>query len=214
MKMDTLEREREIQQAWAAHHLRDKIGNRIPGEAHRQARAFRRSLAPAAEAVAAVVSNKERWRHDASRSFYRSPARRARAIERLRTLFSPATVEIHSLGWLGETALISNWLEPVPEPLIVIADDPGFTEQAAIIMRMLSLIEIDRSVKATGLIGLEVADHALGRLFERSPDINVPAALNQAAAAFMQMDIREVAEVWRLGGTLVLPPATDYFSPT
>ena len=59
------------------------------------------------------------------------------------------------------------------------------------------------------MVGLEVPDHCLGRMFERSPGVDPSLVLHAAADHFMRLDVRQVIEAGR--ETLVLPAGDGRF---
>ncbi len=52
---------------------------------------------------------------------------------------------------------------------------------------------------------LEVSEHALGRLYQRSPRVAASAVLTEAVHAFLAADMGKVAEASRRGETVYLP---------
>ena len=195
---------READLAWAEHRG-DVIEDRVPMSAWRQVRNLKRSLAPSAEAIAAVMGDKDKWRDAAADCLLKTSAvGRARGLAKLRQLFKPASIEVRHQGWLGEVVNV-RWLEP-RGPLMVTKFDAGF-EQDALVSNVLSIVAFGRGVLSTGLVALEVPDHALARLFQRAPGADASRALNEAASAFLAMDAREVIGLGLERKTLVLPAA-------
>ena len=132
---------------------------------------------------------------------------RALALRRLTAMFSPgAIVESRQLGQLGESLLIM-WPEP-RGPLSSVNDEPGF-KQDCVACHCLSIIRFRRTAVSTAMIGIECPDHCLGRIAERSPSADLSIALDEAASAWLRLDLRQVIDVGR--GTLVLPAGDGRF---
>ena len=75
-------------------------------------------------------------------------------------------------------------------------------------MAVARLVRAGRGLRASAFPVLEVSDHALGRLYQRSPGVDAAAALVEAVRAFLAADITEVLKASRRGETVYLPTAS------
>jgi hypothetical protein len=201
-----LTRTRDADAAWAQHRG-DPTDDRISEEARRAVRNFKRSLVSSAEAIDGVANDRGIWRVVSEDFFFKKGVGRGRAFEKICRIFAPATVEVWPLGWLGTTLLV-RWLSPGGS--VLDTTDPSFG-QNAVVVRALSLAVLNKRVMETTLFPCEVPDHTLHRMFQRSPGIDAARAINQAADAFMAMDMRMVDDLRRRHITLVLPAGDGVF---
>ncbi len=199
---------RAADRAWAQH--RNEPVDRVPEACKRQVRLLKRSLEPAAKTIDAALRRTEYRGPGADFYFKKNEAGRTRALLKLKRLFAPAVVETRDLGTpLGEAVFI-RWLQPMGQAMIV-ADDPGF-QQESVIVHVDGLVRHRQAVVSVALVALEAPDHCLGRLYQRSPGIDVLDALNQAASWFLSLPVRAVVELSHdRGESLVLPAGDGLF---
>ncbi len=183
-------REREIEAAWRRH---EPLRGRVPFAARRAAQAFRDGLAGDAEKI---------------KRTYASPPFRVllhdwalkkgigceTARQKIVRLLAPGAVDVVA------ASLRLLWLEP-RGPMVML-DDPRFKQDCVLVVGALVQRTTRKNVSVTSFPVLEVPDHALARLFDRAPNVNVRNALLEAASAFLAADLEAV----RLqGATLCLP---------
>jgi len=207
--MATYQKRREAELAWSQFRG-DRIDDRVPEAAKREVRLLKRSLESSAQQIGAALRG-QAWRIPAGDFYFKNTdLGRSRARVKLTRLFSPAVVELKQLGEpLGE-AVLARWLQPMG-PVTMVAADPSFM-QDAVIVHVDGLVQHRRVIVSASMIALECPDHALGRLFQRSPGADASRALNEAASAFLALDVREVIELGHVGReTLVLPAGDGRF---
>ena len=192
--MPAAARERDIERAWRRH---EPLRGRVPFAARQATTAFREGLAGDAEKI---------------KRTYASPPFRVllhdwalkkgigceTARQKIVRTFTPASVDDVD----GSLRLL--WLEP-RGPMVML-DDPRFKQDCVLVVGALVQRTTRKNVSITSFPVLEVPDHALARLFERSPLVDAKEALIWAACAFLAAD-RSVVEGVRQGATLCLPTA-------
>jgi hypothetical protein len=193
MSAPTRPRERELEAAWRRHEPRRA---KVPYPARRAAEAFRESIIGDAEKVRLTYQSKP-FRRILADWAKAASLGRSHTTQRLAAAIAPAHVDVIS------GALRLMWLESHAERLTLI-DDPRYDQPAVLIVGAL-VRRTGRSLSAAnGFPVVEVSEHALRRIFERAPNIDVKAALLGAAHAFLAADFKTVEERRLAGGTLCL----------
>jgi hypothetical protein len=136
--MDARTREREVERAWLQH---DPARGKIPSDAWRALRIFKRSIVPQAARVSAASDDLKRIRalmYDYSR---KGDVGRVRTFAKLRHHFHPATVERLQKG------ILWSWLEP-RGAMLLDAKDEGEAQDAILVRYGLAWVVKKRDLVA------------------------------------------------------------------
>ena len=134
------------------------------------------------------------------------------ALSSLRRYFRSATVEMVSLDQIGPgvAALSVRYLEPRESIVIpTTVTDPSF-RQEAVVVNVFSILRQQKRLSLTPFCALEAPDHCLGRMFERSPNIDASAALHEAGSAFMALNVQTAINIAFRRETVVLPAGPGF----
>jgi hypothetical protein len=174
--MDAKVRERQIERAWIKH---DPSRAKIPQEAWRALRNFKKQIAPQAARVAVASAARDRIKGLMADYSRKGDVGRQRTFAKLKHHFYPATVERLKAG------ILWSWLEP-RSAMLADPNDPG-EEQNAILTRY-GLVWVRRKREFLGYqaFSLEIPDHCTGRMLQRSPGLDIRAALHEAHHALFQ----------------------------
>src|ERR1700688_512525 len=191
---------RKIDGAWIKH---DPHRDRIPAEAWRVVRRFKREVAGGAASVERALSAPAHLNRIASDFVRKGRVGRARALERLRRTFAPATV--HADG----NTLVVTWIEPQGPVL----DSPFPSErQECVIVWLAGLPIKDRRENDVFVVWtIEVPDHALGRIVQRSPSVNLIGAVIEAHNWFINAQSDRITECAHQDRTFYLPAGNGLF---
>jgi hypothetical protein len=96
--------------------------------------------------------------------------------------------------------LMISWLESHGGGVIHIRDDPRFTQDCVVVFGA-CLSQTRGNVRGPRFPALEIPDHALARMFHRSPSIDAATALREAASAWLSADASAV----RASESVILP---------
>ncbi len=189
--MDAATRERQIERAWAQH---EPERARAPPSARRAVAAFKARLAPDAERIKGALRGSalpliDDWAKKGSPG-------RERKLRRIKA----------ALGWaaVDDTggALRVLWLEPRGQMVLIPGsqpwDHPSFAQDSVLVVGAVASRQNGR-IRWSGFPVLEVPDHALARMFQRSPGVAAAAAIYEASIGFLRADRRAV-EAARLRG--------------
>jgi hypothetical protein len=186
-------RERQIERAWREH---EPERARVPPEARRAAQAFRERIAPGAERFNRIYLSAE-FRRTLNDWSMKGPIGRERALCKIKQLLAPAVIDVM------DDALLFTWLQP--HDGFVRVDHPTFA-QSGVIVAAAHISRAARGVRDVSFPIVEIPEHALARMVQRSPAIDMPTALHEAARAFLAADAA-VVDMMRLGGRTVYLPA-------
>jgi hypothetical protein len=176
-------RTRDIERAWAIH---EPARLKIPSEAWRALRIFKRSIVPLAARVGLASDDLKRIRalmHDYSR---KGDVGRQRTFAKLRHHFYPATVERLQNG------ILWSWLDPRGAMLLDPRDE-GESQDAILVRYGLAWVVRKRDLVAYEAFTLEAPDHALARMLQRAPGTDIKAALHQAHHHMFQASAQAVS---------------------
>ncbi len=171
-------RERQSDRAWREHR-----GDRVPVEAWRAARAFKRSIAGLtniSEELNDTITVKRMVRDFTCKK----GLGRQRALAKLKEKFAGA--EFMTLRDCFEL----RWCEPRADSLIRDPREPGEEQPCTVALFAVAgpTAASRRSSCMLASISLEVPDHCLARMFQRSPDVDPRVVITAAGVAFMQSD--------------------------
>ena len=171
-------RERQIDRAWREHR-----GDRVPVEAWRAARAFKRSIAGLtniSEELNDTITVKRMVRDFTCKK----GLGRQRALAKLKEKFAGA--EFMTLRDCFEL----RWCEPRADSLFRDPREPGEEQPCTVALFAVAgpTAASRRSSCMLASISLEVPDHCLARMFQRSPDVDPRVVITAAGVAFMQSD--------------------------
>jgi hypothetical protein len=183
--MDARSREHEVERAWRQHQ---------PERAHvrsttwREVRAFKRSLAPGAATALAHSEDTERLRPLLRACWRKGTLARdkQRALQNLQAFLHPATLDQQHGVFLW------SWLVPCGATLAN-PQHPGETQDAILTRYGIAWSKGRHELIGYTAFAVECPDHALGRLLERAPGINLAQALSQAHHAFLTADAEQVS---------------------
>jgi hypothetical protein len=193
--MDTRTREREIAAAWEQH---DPTRARVPPEAWRAVRIYKRSIAADAERIHNICSDDTLAPLLGDWSA-KGKVGKARALNKLKILLAPA-----QLITVDDRTLIGNWLHP--RGSLIISDDPS-DRQDCIVVSYLHCHANRRTFTAYRACSIECPDHATARMLQRAPGTDITLALRQAHSAFLGADLDEVLHHVKNTETFYLPCA-------
>jgi hypothetical protein len=160
----------------------------ICAEARGRARQLYRDLTPIAERVRRVIGTK-RFRDLTDELVYRSsPKGVARALVRLHAMHNaeltfPPTARRRAAAW--------RFLQPLDAVVEPDPADPGLSQGSVGVFYLLAgALGEDRQhiTSAIGPWALSVSDHALGRVYERTPGIDVPTLIMAAHTRLLAAD--------------------------
>jgi len=185
----------------------DGVG-RIPEQAKREARNFKRGLEAGASAIEAAVASGE-WRALARGYLKRGAVDRPRTLDRLRRLFAPAgTVDVgFDVPWLSPHIMV-QWLEPARRLIAIDDSDKGFSQESTTV-HMLDISALRREAVSAWLVPLDVPEHALWRLHHRC-GLMPQRVLREAALNFLAGEARAIIGFERQD-SLALPCGGGWF---
>ena len=155
-------------------------------EASRQVRAFKKTIAPAAEKIWRAVIDERLQRLITDYAFKKNTGR-DRALARLQKHLAPVTL------CPGDGGVVTwSWLEPSNS--VLISDNPSLTQDCIVVNFGIGGRQSTQQAGLHVVLSLEVPDHALGRLLQRSPNTDIAAALIEAHEEFLQADAEAVLE--------------------
>jgi hypothetical protein len=160
-------------------------------------RTFKRTIAPLAARLDAAVTDRERIKGLLYDYACKGEVGRARALAKLRKHFPLATITFPHQG------IMWSWLAPRGCMLI----DPkshGEAQDAILVRYGFAWIERKRELNGYEAFSIEVPDHALARLIQRAPDINLPRVLMEASDQFFAADVATVSRHVAHGTSLYL----------
>jgi hypothetical protein len=176
--MDARVREKQVERSWLQH---DPTRGKIPPEAWRALRQFKRQLVPQVQRI-----NKAGADRDIVAKLLRDYSLKAklgkqRAFAKLIRHFHPAKVEkLHN-------GILWSFLDP-RGALLTDPADPG-EEQDAIISRYgLSWVSKKRQLVGYLAFSIEAPDHALAKMLQRAVGTDIRQALHEAHHALFQAD--------------------------
>jgi len=190
-------RERQVEKAWREHRG-DSDRDRVPEAARRATRAFRASLAGDAGRIKAAYEAAP-LRALINTYLKKGTVGRERILQRIRTALADAA-SVEDI----DGALRLMWLQS--HVGAAIPNYPSLA-QAGVVVGVARLVRAGGGIDASAFAALEASDHCLARLYQRSPGIDVAAALRDAAHGFIAADVEDVAEAMRRRATLCLPAA-------
>jgi hypothetical protein len=170
----------EIERAWIAH---DPDRARVPPECWRRLRTFKRHIAPAAAKVTRVSADEPVLRPLVTDFLFKKKLGKARAMAKLKRILAPATFTV------SEGGLMWSWLEP-RGPLLN-SDRPG-EQQDCVLVNFGTTMRYGRHAASMVAWSLELPDHSLGRLLQRSPHADLAEVLHQAHLEFLLADADQV----------------------
>jgi hypothetical protein len=192
---------RQIEKAWLAHQPERA---RIPAEAWRRLRQFKRSLAGPAASI-------DRGLHDDKTLDLLGEAVRRRGMARQRVLkvvkekFAGATVR-------AERDVVElHWLVPSTH-LIQDIQDQGESQDCVVHYRTVIRLDILKIVVLWSTIISEIADHSAGRLLQRFPKADLGQCLFQVGNEYLSADGDEVLTCLNTGRTAYLPGGPGLFA--
>ena len=167
----------------------------VPAAARRAVREFKQRIAPDAKRIKHALAGTalpliNDWAKKGSLG-------RERKLLRIREALAPARIDD------AGGALLVMWLEPRGQ--MVMVDHPSFKQDCVLVVAGLGS-RVRGSIRWASFPVVEAPDHALGRMHQRRPNIDLSAVLYQAAAVFLQADHR-VVEAARLKGADACLPA-------
>jgi hypothetical protein len=174
--MDDRVRESQIERSWLQHQPER---SRIPGSAWRALHCYKASIALDAKRIMAASAETPKLRALLLAAFRKGTLakQKARAIQRLRDYLAPAVL------MLTDDAMLWAW--PEPRGSVIISDAPSDRQDCVVMLfgGASAAPRHDLCGYASGSV--EVPDHALGRLLQRSVGADIGAALQEAHAAFL-----------------------------
>ncbi len=176
---------RQIEQSWRQHDPRQ---GRVPAETWRQLRVFKRSLEGPAAAIQRAFDNSAGLKKLVSDYVCKRGTGRARALARLKAKFAGA--EFITSGDCFE----ARWLEP-HGPLLSEPREPGETQDSVLTHFALAGPAGRASSMLLHAWSIEVPDHCLGRLLQRSPEADLKKILFAAGLQFMHASASEVLDL-------------------
>jgi hypothetical protein len=175
--MDARVPEWQLERAWAEH---EPARRKIPPEAWRSLRNFKRVIQPQNWLVEMACTEHKIIRELMFDYARKKAVGKERAFVKLVKHFHPATVDRFG------SAVRWEWLQPrgavLAEP-----ETPG-EEQAAILTRFGMAWESKKQLVAFAAFGIEAPDHAVARLLQRAPGIDLAATLLAAQRRFFEAD--------------------------
>ncbi len=174
--MGALPREREIEIAWRRHSGPELA--RIPARSRHAVRQFKAEIAGDADRIKAAFKGGrapsliDAWAKKGALD-------RARKLLRIKEALSPAAVDV-----VGGDLLVL-WLEP--RHRLVRLDHPSFAQDCVLVSGAVGS-RLKGEVRWLTFPIAEFPDHSLGRMCQRSPGIDIGAALYQAANAFLDRE--------------------------
>jgi len=155
-------------------------------EARRRLRAFKRSIAPAAAKINRAVRD-EAMQRLLTDYVFKKGIGRARALGKLKKYLPGATLQA------GDGGVVTwSWLEP-SDP-VLISDGPSKQQECLVVNFGIGGRQSARTAGLLVFLSLEVPDHALARLLQRSPNADIAAALIEAHEEYLQGDAEAVLE--------------------
>jgi hypothetical protein len=199
--MDARTRDREVERARLQH---DSARSKIPNEAWRALRIFKRSLIPLAARVGVASDDRKRIKalmYDHSR---KGDVGRVRTFARIKHHFHPACVERLQKG------ILWSWLEP-RGAMLIDPKDEGESQDAILVRYGLAWVVKKRELVGYEAFTLEAPDHALARMLQRAPGTDIREALHQAHHALFQASAQAVGRHVEEQTRLYLPcgPGVD-----
>jgi hypothetical protein len=158
--------------------------NRV--EATRKLRVWKRAIAPAAAKIDRALAD-ETTTHQLITDFaFKKNAGKAKALARLRQHLAPAKLSA------GRDIFTWSWLKPTG-PLLA-SDDPSLRQNCVIARFGIGGRRSAHFAGAAVVLSLEVPDHALVRLLERSPNADIEAAVFEAQDGYLHANNQAVLE--------------------
>src|SRR5271165_5370541 len=185
-------RERQIDRAWREHEPERAM---VPAEARRAVRAFKTTVASSDARFRSVFRSTafRKLLQELLNAWCRRGALRAerlRAANRIKAALVPEAQFGEAATIDADAAEILLFWPSAHEGFFKIAR-PTF-EQSGVIVAAARFVRAVGRGRVWIFPVLEIPDHALGRMYQRSPGIDAVAALNEAARAFLAADYRDV----------------------
>jgi hypothetical protein len=168
--MDNRVRESQIDRSWLQH---DPAQGRVPREIYRNLRTFKRTIKPIADRIEAASEEHERIGSLMYDYGLKGAIGKQRALKRLRQHFELATLTFPRPGYF-----MWSWLQPRGSMLLDPKDE-GESQNALLVRYGVAWLEHKRLAAYTAF-SIEACDHALARLMQRAPGVNLPRVLEQA----------------------------------
>jgi hypothetical protein len=198
--VSTYTRDRDIDRAWATHQP-ERI--RVPAEIWRKLRTFKRSIAPAAVNIKRILDDDTTMKRLMTNFAFKKGIGRARALSRLKKHLAGATLQAE------DDTIIGTWLEPTGP--ILDSDDPSLQQDCIVVWVGFGGRQSSYAAGFLRLLSVEVPDHALARLLQRSPSADLAAALHEACVGYLSADQGEVLACIQAGREFYLPGGDGVF---
>jgi hypothetical protein len=190
----------EIERAWEQHEPRRAV---VASETVRALRAFKPSIAPTADKIAALLKDNNRLHRLVTSSVRRRGVARQRLIQSISRELPDAQVRIAQKEILEIT-----WLKPSTHTL---ADPQGGEAQDCILVCFLLAWPEERSISLWSQWSVEIPDHAAARFIQRAGAGGLRNALFEAGLGFMRADASVITRHGGRGTTIYLPAGRGAF---
>jgi hypothetical protein len=183
----------QLEKSWAQH---DPSRLKIPHEAWRGLRNFKRLIVPQHDRVATACASQAMLQKLMLDFTRKHGLGHARAFAKLTNYLRPAAVE------RLRTGILWTWLQP-RGCILADSDDPG-EQQDAILVRY-GIGWGKRTLVCYLAFSLEIPDHCLARMIQRAPRTDLHAALRQAHHWYFAADAEIVSRHADEGSAFYLP---------
>jgi sarcosine oxidase gamma subunit len=193
-----------LEQAWREHEPERGF---VPSAVWRQLRNLKSELAPTAAVIESMLRDQTLARNVLEPVTRRRGMHRQRLLKELRRALPDATLrlcdaEILEIFWLS------------PKPHIIVDGNAGEDQDC-----LMACYAVAFPADAKGLTlhsgwALEISDHALARLLQRSAHADLRAAAQQAALAFVAADAKVVTPLIGTSTSIYLPARSGAFAAT
>jgi hypothetical protein len=136
-------------------------------------------MAPAAARLSTAGDDRKRIAALMRDYSHKGDVGRVRTFAKLRHHFQPAIVEPLKAG------ILWSWLEP-RSAVLADPEDPGEEQNAILVRYGVAWVVRKRELLGYTAFSLEIPDHCTGRMLQRSPGLDIRAALHQAHHALFQ----------------------------